>query len=239
MKKAIIFIDIETVPQFKDFHLLPERQQELWKKKASLLKAEDPTEAYLQKAGIYAEFGKIITIALGIHFKDKDQKWHLRIRSITNHNEKNLLIDFIQLLQDKFDQTKIIFCAHNGKEFDYPYLCRRILINSLALPSCLQLAGKKPWEIAHIDTLEMWKFGDYKNYTSLETLATVFNIPTSKDDIDGSQVRDAYYEDNALNRIERYCQNDVIVTSQVYLKLTGKELVIENNIERISDETMS
>ena len=232
--EQLLFIDIETVPQYPSFEQLPDRFKPLWLKKCNILKREDFIEAYDEKAGIYAEFGKIITIALGIIKTEEDGSEYFRVRSIASTDEIEILTEFVQILNTKFNANTLTFCAHNGKEFDFPYLSRRLLINGFQLPSPLNLSGKKPWEIKHIDTLELWKFGDYKNYTSLETLATVFDIPTSKEDIDGSSVRDAYYINGNLDQIAKYCQNDVIVTSQVYRKMRGLPIIDANNIIRVN-----
>ena len=228
-----MFLDIETVSEYESYDMLSDRFKTLWDRKANFLKRECSNDAYQECAGIFAEFSKVITLALGIHYENGEGEKCFRVRAITSHNEKELLQDFASLLNDKFSDKKIVFCAHNGKEFDYPFLCRRFLINGLTLPDCLDISGKKPWEVPHLDTLEMWKFGDYKSYSSLETLATVFDVPTSKNGIDGSQVRNVYYEENDLDKIEYYCQDDVIVTSQVYLKMKGQECVPESRVFRV------
>lgn len=217
----IIFIDIETVPQFCDADDAPDSIQNLWEKKAKFLvkQNETPSDIY-QKAGIYAEFGKIICISIGLVINGNKEQ-NFRVKSFYGDDEKKLLQEFISLLNEKFNDKKFVFCAHNGKEFDYPYMARRILINELQLPEMLDLAGKKPWEVPHLDTLELWKFGDYKSYTSLELLAFVFGIKTPKDDIDGSQVADVYWKEKNLNRIVVYCQKDIVTLALVLLKLKG------------------
>jgi hypothetical protein len=217
----IIFIDIETVPQYCDAADAPESIQNLWEKKAKFLvkQNEIPSDIY-QKAGIYAEFGKIICISIGLVITGNKEQ-NFRVKSFYGDDEKKLLQEFIELLNEKFKDKKYVFCAHNGKEFDYPYIARRILINELQLPEMLDLAGKKPWEVPHLDTLELWKFGDYKSYTSLELLAFVFGIKTPKDDIDGSQVADVYWKEKNLKRIVIYCQKDIVTLALVLLKLKG------------------
>jgi uncharacterized protein YprB with RNaseH-like and TPR domain len=125
----------------------------------------------------------------------------------------------------------LYLCAHNGKEFDYPYLIRRILINGLEVPSILNLSGKKPWEVNHIDTMELWKFGDYKHYTSLELLATVFGISSPKDDINGSDVGRVYWQENDLQRIVKYCQKDVVTIVNLLLRFKGKPMMGEESIQ--------
>ena len=111
-----------------------------------------------------------------------------------------------------------MLCAHNGKEFDFPFLARRILVNELPLPAILDSAGKKPWETQYLDTMELWKFGDYKHYTSLELLAALFGIPTPKDDINGADIHRVYWEDHDLERIRIYCQKDVLTIARLFLK---------------------
>ncbi|MEI7596398.1 MAG: 3'-5' exonuclease [Bacteroidota bacterium] len=229
----ILFLDIETVPNNSKYNELNEGIKKLWDKKAKHLSNsdEETPESLYQRAGIYAEFGKIICISIGIFRKDENGKYKIRIKSFYSHNEKELLTNFIELLNNKFNKAEHLLCAHNGKEFDFPYIARRILINRLKLPVILDNAGKKPWEIKHLDTLELWKFGDYKSYTSLELLCCIFNIPTPKDDIDGSQVGKVYWEDNDLERIVTYCQKDVISIAQLVLSYRGEALIVDENIE--------
>ena len=226
----ILFLDIETVAGTEHYKDLPERMRELWDKKAAYLKSDDltPEELY-DRAGIYAEFGKIVTIGVG-YFYQEQGVLKFRVKAISSHNEIEVLTAFKSLVEDKLDQATLRLCAHNGKEFDFPYMARRMIINDIPLPKCLQLAGKKPWEIRHIDTMELWKFGDYKSYTSLDLLAATFGVSSSKDDIDGSQVNSVYYKENDLDRISHYCQKDVAVMAQVYLKLTQREPLDPANI---------
>ncbi len=223
----ILFLDIETVPMCATYDELPERFVPLWDKKAGYLKREeeDTPSTLFPRAGIYAEFGKVVCISFGI-FNDGN----FRIKSFYGDDEKALLTDFANLLESKFSSKDFLLCAHNGKEFDFPYLSRRMLINSIPLPEILDLAGKKPWEVAHIDTMELWKFGDFKNYTSLEVLSAVFDIPTPKDDIDGSEVGKVYWEDKDLERIVKYCQKDVLAIAQLFLRYQGKALLEEDQI---------
>ena len=216
----LLFLDIETAAAYKSYQELPERMQKLWDKKAAFLRNPDdltPAELYGQ-AAIYSEFGKVISIAVGF-LKEEQDGLALRIKDISGHGEVELLNAFKTLIEEKFNPAKLILCAHNGKEFDFPYIARRMVINNIAVPKTLQLSGKKPWEIPHLDTLDMWKFGDYKHYTSLDLLAAILDIHTSKDDIDGSQVNHVYYHDNDLERIAQYCKKDVAVLAQVYLRI--------------------
>ncbi len=231
--KNLIVLDIETVSTHEDFEQLDERIKEQWTKKASYLHNEDELsveELYFRRAAIYAEFGKIISIALGFFVRDDNKTLNLRIKSFASDDEKELLTNFKNLLENKFDQKELTLVAHNGKEFDFPYLCRRMLINGIMIPDSLDMSGKKPWEVNHIDTLEMWKFGDRKNYTSLDLLAAIFNIHSSKDDIDGSQVNHVYYKEKDLKRIASYCERDVMVTAQLFLRLNCMEPVADQNI---------
>ena len=218
--KNILFLDIETVSASDSFKALDERFKTLWSRKASFLKKEEnitEEQFYFQRAGIYAEFGKIISIGIGIFSFENDQI-QLRLKSLYNDDEHKLLTDFRDILT-KIKSDNLKLCAHNGKEFDFPYLSRRMLINGISLPDALDLAGKKPWEINHIDTMDMWKFGDWKHYTSLDLLAGIFNIESSKTDMNGSDVNRVYYEDKDLRKIADYCLQDVEVTARLYLKL--------------------
>jgi 3'-5' exonuclease len=230
--KNILFLDIETVALTSTFGELPERLQTLWEKKAKYITEEPiaPEKSFIDKAAIYAEFGKIIVIGLGYLYYNSQNELSLKTKAIAGDDEKKVLEEFIELLNQKFDAKTSILCAHNGKEFDFPYLCRRMLINGIPLPDILDISNKKPWEINHLDTMELWKFGDKKSYTSLELLAAIFDIPTSKSDLSGDKVSRTYYEENGLKRIATYCQKDVVVLAQLYLKLKGMELVKQENI---------
>ncbi len=230
----ILFLDIETVPELPAFEELSEVMQKLWIKKTKYFRNENTPddENFYERAGIYAEFGKIICISVGI-INSSSSKKKLRIKSFYSDNEQELLEGFIGLLNKSFYKQEHYLLAHNGKEFDFPYIARRILINNLKLPKLLDIAGKKPWEIKHLDTLELWKFGDYKHYTSLNLLTTIFNIPTPKDDIDGSDVAHVYWEDKDLKRVVTYCEKDVIAIVHLYLRYKGENLILENDIEII------
>ena len=161
----------------------------------------------------------------------KDGETQIRLKSIANKDESVLLQEFIDLLNSYYNSPDFMFCAHNGKEFDIPFLCRRILINGKKIPNILNVSGKKPWEIKHLDTMELWKFGDFKNYTSLDLLSYVSNIPTPKDDMDGSQVAKVFYEDKDLERIIHYCEKDVVATIQLFRKFQGEALINEEFIQ--------
>lgn len=215
----ILFLDIETARAYKTFEEVPEVLQELWAQKSLKIRStetDSPAEVYLEKAGIFAEFGKVICVSFGF-INWQQERPHFRVKSFYAYSEAELLLQFKELLESKFKGWQL--CAHNGKEFDFPYLGRRFLINQIPVPSVLQVQGKKPWEVPFLDTLELWRFGDYKNYTKLELLCAVFGIETPKDDIDGSQVGRVFWEEEAgLERIARYCEKDVIATAQVLLK---------------------
>ena len=226
----ILFLDIETVPQYRSFAELPEDQQQLYADKTAYQRKDEiSAEDFYPKAGIWAEFGKIICISAGF-ITQRNGEEQLRITSF-HGEEQRILNDFTQLVEEYFNQPQSLLCAHNGKEFDFPYIARRMLINGMSLPNKLQLFGKKPWEVPHIDTLELWKFGDYKHYTSLKLLASVFGIPSPKDDIDGSQVRDVFYEEQNIDRIITYCEKDVVTLTQVFLKMRNQELIEEHQIK--------
>lgn len=229
----MLVIDIETASAFKDYSDMDERMQSLWQKKASFLANNDnktAEELYFDRGAIYAEFGKIICISAGI-FTHQDGLYGLRIKSFASDNELEVLQAFKELVESKFDQNKLHMVAHNGREFDFPYIGRRMLVNNVQIPKALDMRGMKPWEIQHIDTMELWKFGDRKNFTSLDLLAALFDVESSKNDIDGSMVNSVYYHDNDLERISAYCQRDVMVTAQVFLKLEGLPVIETDRIE--------
>jgi len=224
--KHILFIDIETVPVLPDFVLLSEGLQKAWVKKSKYIKSDNdenasPAMLFSEKAGVFSEFAKVVCVSFGSISK-VDDEWKLRLKSIINDDEKILLNDLCQMLgRFTAHHPDLKFCGHNIKEFDIPFLCRRMLINGMGLPECMQLNGKKPWEVSHLDTLELWRFGDYKHYTSLALLAEVLGIPSPKEDIDGSMVAGVYYQDKDLQRIARYCMLDVLTSAKVFLKLRG------------------
>lgn len=229
-----LVIDIETATAYVDYHDMDERMQGLWDKKASFMQNDDEIstdELFFSRGAIFAEFGKVICISVGVFTHESDRSIGLRIKSFAFESEKETLEAFKQLLETKFDAKNLRLVAHNGKEFDFPYLCRRMLVNEIEIPEALDIRDKKPWEINHIDTMELWKFGDRKNFTSLDLLSALFGIPSSKDDIDGSQVNEVYYKENDLERISKYCQRDVMVTAQVFLKLNGFQKIVEENIK--------
>ena len=230
--KNILFLDIETVPCSPSFDDLDTTFQALWAEKTAWQRKEEytPAEFYKLKAGVMAEFAKIICISVGYLFVEKNEN-HFRIKSFYGDDEKQIITDFNELLNSQFSKKQHQLCAHNGKEFDFPFIARRTLINGLKLPALLDIAGEKPWEVNHLDTMELWKFGDYKHYTSIKLLAALFNIPTPKDDIDGSKVAGVYWNDKDLERIKKYCQKDTLTVAQLLLKYKGEELISENNIE--------
>jgi 3'-5' exonuclease len=231
----ILFIDIETAPQVSLFEELPEKFQKLWEKKSTFFREEGqtPAEVY-DRAGIYAEFGKIICICAGT-FYQKQGEVRFRVKSYAGHDEKKLLFEFVNMLDNYSKHGNVKLCAHNGQEFDYPYIARRCLINSVTVPKILDTAGAKPWDIKDtlLDTLQLWKFGDYKHFTSLDLLCAIFDIPTPKDDIDGSQVANVYWRENDLDRIIKYCEKDVFALAQLFLRYQGKNILPQTAFESV------
>jgi DNA polymerase elongation subunit (family B) len=230
----ILFIDIETVPAFESYAHMPDDWKELWDHKAAPLvrKGDNETpETVYERAGIYAEFGRIVCISCGcLAGSGADRR--IILKSFYGDDERKLLLEFAEMLKKWSNDPGKSLCAHNGKEFDYPYICRRMIINSVSIPEALQIAGRKPWELTRLlDTMEMWKFGDYKSYTQLRLLAHVLGIPSPKDDIDGSMVADVYWKERNLDRIVTYCQKDVITLAQVLLRMHCESLIKPHNIE--------
>ncbi|MBS1919814.1 MAG: 3'-5' exonuclease [Bacteroidetes bacterium] len=229
----ILFLDIETVPQYSTYSELPEDWKMLWNHKASFLirnKETETPESIYSRAGIYAEFGKIICIGCGVVLENGVNK-KISIKCFSGDDERLLLGLFSEMLNKWSPDSSKFLCAHNGKEFDFPFLCRRFVVNQIPVPPLLRLSGKKPWEVNHLDTLELWKFGDFKSYTSLNLLAHTLGIPTPKDDIDGSMVWEVYWKEKNLERIATYCQKDVITVAQIFLCLNGESLIRNENIE--------
>jgi 3'-5' exonuclease len=220
----VVFLDIETAPLAYNYNELQEPFKKLWDAKWQYSKDVSSEQQYA-KAGIFAEFAKVICICIG-YFNGTE----FRLKSFYGDDEKTVLNQFKTLLNVNFNDAKYLLCAHNGKEFDFPFLCRRMLINEISIPEILQLQGKKPWEVQHLDTMELWKFGDYKNYTSLNLLAGVFNIPTPKDDMDGSQVSRVYYEEKNITRIKDYCIKDVVTVARVFQKMRAEKPLRDDQI---------
>ena len=235
----ILFLDIETVPQTASIDELSPEMKHLWEDKFAIIKARMPEKyseeatadyGYQNGAGIYAEFAKSVCISVGvIYFKGNEK--HIRTKSFAGDDEVKLLREFALMASKFLVSAQHYVCGHNIKEFDIPFICRRMLVNGITIPNALDVSGKKPWETSFIDTLELWKFGDFKNYTSLKLLTAIFGIPTPKDDIDGSQVASVYYNEQDVNRISLYCEKDVVATAQVYLRLCGEQTILPEHIE--------
>jgi uncharacterized protein YprB with RNaseH-like and TPR domain len=230
--RDILFLDIETVGCTDNYQLLDNRLKVQWARKTNFFKQRDDQQTdealFYERAGIYAEFGKIIVIGIGRYTENDHGELGIKVKSLYNEDEKKLLLEFKSVVEKMDAATKL--CAHNGKEFDFPYVSRRMLVNEIPLPAILNLAGKKSWEVPHLDTMELWKFGDYKHYTSLDLLGTIFNIPSSKGKIDGSQVNHVYYKEKNLKKIADYCLGDVIAVAQLYLKMKGLPIIPSQNI---------
>lgn len=230
----ILFLDIETVPQYEHWNDVPEETQHLFELKTQYQRKDEFTpKQFYKRAGIWAEFGKIICISVG-YFVEKENNLQLRVTSFAGSNENEILLDFKDLLDTHFYHKKHLLCAHNGKEFDFPYIARRMVINGITLPKKLNLFGKKPWEVPHLDTMELWKFGDFKHYTSLSLLTHILGIPSPKQDIDGSEVANVYFKDKDITRIIRYCENDTIAVAQLLLKFNNLPILEKKNILQVS-----
>jgi predicted PolB exonuclease-like 3'-5' exonuclease len=234
--KNTLFIDIETVSGSENFSSISDRMKDFWVKKAKNL--ANPAiisfeEMYFERAALYAEFGKIIVVGMGFLFVNKQGELSLKVKTIANADEKELLVEFIDFINKTYKSRELTLVAHNGKEFDFPYLCRRMLANRLEIPKSLQLQGKKPWEIIHQDTMEMWKFGDRRSYSSLELLAELMGIEGAKIDLSGDRVNHVFYKEKDLDRIAAYCGDDVIIVAQLYLRFHFLSIVEPQNIEKI------
>lgn len=239
----VLFLDVETVSGKASYEELDDTMKDLWKVKARQvlrtkeeLEEETIAQTYTERAGIFAEYGKIVCISVGIVHRDKeDQLLKLRLKSFASENESEVLHDFSQLILKYYNNTnKQCLCGHNIKEFDIPYICRRMVINQLPFPNALNIAGKKPWETAHLlDTMEFWKFGDRKNYTSLKLLAAILGFPSPKDDIDGGDVGRVYWEEKDLKRIAHYCEKDVLATVQLFLRYRRMPILEEEQVQHV------
>jgi DNA polymerase elongation subunit (family B) len=230
--EKILFLDIETVPEVYQFSDLDPKTAALYEQKVNyFLKDGTTAEDMYERAGIYAEFGKIVCISCGLVRDHSTTGKSIRMKSFAGDDEREVLLEFKKLLNTLDERGDFALCGHNAKEFDFPFIARRMLINGIELPRALDMAGKKPWEINHLDTMDLWKFGDYKNFTSLSLLCHIFKIPTPKDDISGADVARVYYEENDLKRIQVYCEKDVVALIQLFLKMQGRELVPEEKIK--------
>jgi len=176
----------------------------------------------------------VVSISVGYFEGSKKSLKSFRVKSFYGDDEKEILKDFIKLLKAHFNKPKQqAISGHNIKEFDIPFLCRRMVIHALNVPKMLDISGKKPWQVEHLlDTLVLWRFGDYKHYTSLQLLAAILGIPSPKEDIDGSQISQVYWEDHDLKRIYMYCEKDVYTAAKVYLRI--RNLAFPDNLEFIS-----
>lgn len=225
----VLFLDIETVPELENFSDLDDTKKELFDLKTQYQRRDDYTvEEFYERAGIWAEFGKIICISVG-YFTFKSDVRHFRVTTFWG-DEIKILKDFSNLLNNHFSQPQHLLCGHNAKEFDFPFIARRMIINNISIPQKLNLFGKKPWEVPHLDTLELWKFGDYKHFTSLKLLTNVLGIPSPKGDIDGSEVAKVFYQEKNIDRIITYCEKDVVAVAQIILRLRGEDLLIEEEV---------
>jgi DNA polymerase elongation subunit (family B) len=232
-QEDVLFLDIETVPQYSTYNEMPENLKYFWNKKANnLVKDNETPDSIFSRSGIYAEFGKIICISAGFIVQRNGNKY-FRVKSFYGDNEKEILSGFATMLSRFGAKPKSNLCAHNGKEFDFPYISRRMLLNKVDLPELLDVAGKKPWEVKFLDTMELWKFGDYKSYTSLDLLANIFEIPSPKDDIDGSQVAEVFYVQNDIERIVKYCEKDALAVAQLFLRYKNEPIIDSESIERV------
>lgn len=228
----VLFLDIETVPENENYDQLDDERKDLWEQKTRYQRKDEFTaEEFYDRAGIWAEFGKIICLSVGYFHLKGDVR---TFRTTSFHGpEPKLLKEFKNLLNGHFSGSKHLMCGHNAKEFDFPYIARRMIIHGIELPYKLNLFGKKPWEVPHLDTMDLWKFGDYKHFTSLKLMANILGIPSPKEDIDGSMVRDVFYKENDLDRIINYCELDVVTTAQVFLRLRNDELLDPSEIKKI------
>lgn len=239
---SIIFLDIETASCVKDFASLSSEMKELWTRKCQVLLPQEKNineelagKMFSERAAIYSEFGKVICACLG-YLQTINGRRRLRIKSFSGENENTLLSRISEIFDNISEKSEKFLCAHNGKEFDFPYLSRRMIIQSVRIPKILRLHGKKPWDVRHLDTLELWKFGDRKAYTSLALLATVLGIPSPKTDMDGSRVSYTYWEEKNMEKIVSYCSRDVITLVQIFMRLCEKEIIKEEEIEIVKEE---
>ena len=227
----LFFIDIETVSCSENYELLTDEWKELWTEKINKALPDNitPEEYYPRRAGIMAEFAKVVCISFG-YIKTENGKSQLRIKSFYSEDEKEILEKFIDTVCQMQAKNNWCFTGHNIKEFDIPFLCRRILVNNISIPGCFNFQAMKPWDVPVLDTLHLWRFGDYKHYTSLKLLAATLGVPSPKDDIDGSKVGEVYWSEKDLQRIALYCQKDVATVANIILRFKNLPLLSEEQI---------
>ena len=228
----LFLIDIETVSGVPNFHLLNDEWKELWTEKILKSLPSDTTaeDYYPKRAAILAEFAKVVCISTG-YFKKENNQWQLRIKSFYSENEKQVLESFTKMLEQLHSKnSRWIFTGHNIKEFDIPFLSRRMLVNNITIPPYIDFQNMKPWDTPVLDTLHLWRFGDYKHYTSLKLLAATLGVPSPKDDIDGSKVGEVFWIEKNLERIAIYCQKDVATVANVILSFKNLPLLTEEQI---------
>lgn len=178
-----------------------------------------PEELYKTKASLFAEFSRVACISIGMI---KDGK--IKIRSYKDKDEQKLLYDFANAtnaLQAKY--PKLVLAGHAITTFDNPFLMRRMLINGIELPAPFDIAHLKPWETQVIDTLTLWKGQSYYS-ASLINITTAFGLPSPKDEMDGSEVNEAFHS-GKLDEIATYCEKDVFALANVVLKMRGDKPV--------------
>jgi predicted PolB exonuclease-like 3'-5' exonuclease len=225
----ILFLNLSTAPLAPSYAELSPLIRQLWHEKFRYLREPDTPEKQYEKAGLYAEFGKIICLSLGF-VKTQGNERQMRIKSFYGHQEKELLTAFLDLLNTRFNKKTQLLAAHNGKEFDFPFLCRRLLINQIPLPVMLDLSGKKPWEVPHIDTMDFWRFGETRHYASLELLAQLFQIPMTQARMDGKEIAQQYWKYSNWTDIVATCQADVVLTAQLLLRFRGESIIPQEQI---------
>lgn len=242
------FVDTETIPGYKDFNDMPEELARMYERKfGHELANNDPDkfdnfeDHYRARAALYPEFGKIVCLVIGVIFvDDKDKQEKLKLKTLCGRHEDKLLAEAAPII-DKFDSL----VGHNSKEFDFPYLCKRFYVHGIQLPQILNIAGKKPWEVSLIDTMELWRFGSFKGSTSLELFAHCLGLPSPKQDMTGADVAKVYYEmfdhmkdgelpfeaeSAAIQKIGKYCQGDVVTLANCYRKLKYQSVIASENV---------
>lgn len=232
----LFLLDIETVSGSQHYHLLNDEWKELWTEKVfkSLPPDINAEQYYPMRAAILAEFAKVICISIG-YFKKENNELQLRIKSFHSETEQEVLGGFITALQQLHAKNaRWVFTGHNIKEFDIPFLCRRMLVNNIEIPRYFDFQNMKPWETPVLDTLHLWRFGDYKHYTSLKLLAAALGVPSPKDDIDGSKVGEVFWTEKDLARIALYCQKDVATVANVILRFKNLPLLKNEQIVFVS-----
>lgn len=228
----LLYFDIETVGVVNDFYSLPDRLADIYMRKneKAIEECGSAQEHWNKHAGLEAEYAKVCCISFGSFKEEADKSLIFRVKSFCGENEVNILRDFLVILENAKGYN---LAFHNGIGFDVPFLAKRYIINSLPIPRKLNKLGVKPWEDCDVDTINIWRGGNFQSkMTSLDLLTAVLGIESPKGDMDGSLVGEAFYA-GEFDRISTYCQNDVVAVARVCQRMNLETPIADSQIRRV------